>query len=1725
MPKSSKGKVGDKAFQAGKKGGTAATAKRVKKEDELFTTLEETFFTALIDDWITQEEADLERSSKTKEDPGDCTSDSNGRLLRASEVPELVIPQGLQLKNLVLPLKLGGKAHDGHHTHFHHHGHHAHENAPGMREPVSLLLRGMPGNLTMTPTMSEGYFGSQESRQRFYSQYKWIEHQRKITEARPSATTSYVYFEPTPASAIYSYPEDVPFAPRRPVIRPCPAATSMTGSPPNSPSPGLSENQAMFPPVNSLLNLPSRSLPGLPARSSPLSLPSKGNLAALSPNLVTPATPWTAGTRSDPGGLRGMHSKSAPVLKSPPVSSSLVPLGEANSEGPPGSPDNVHSHSFSVGSPSSSHKHVFSDPSLSSDDKYAILQQQHGSELILDKRGRPKVLDIPVTVHGREHNAVMTLTKSPSTFRGKKRGMRNSGGQRVDPPRTGNSSPPKAAGRSGPWTPKQKIVDAGPSLSEIDELYLKMREARRGVEDIDMELEEEMAALELQSKLLKHNDTLMLPTPLSPRSTYLAACAREGVNPLAGMVIRKGFSKVLNLQHQAIGDTLGKILAESITHMPFLQSLNLQDNRLTDVSLGPILKAIVDIPALLELNVSNNKMDDVASETLASYLGSETCPLERLVMRNADVDDTEGSVFISVLCQNRTSKLRELDMSHNLLGSAEQLNTVMDNLTTAGEAFAELLKSTTCTLEKLVVSWNMIRLGSGVAMASALGSNRSITELDLSSNAFGVKGGLALAASLMTNHSIRVLNISNNSIESTACFAICASLCENKTIRRVVFDDNPIGVLGAKALMQVPSVVGSRVALSARGCNVSIRHGNNPLNFSFDDLIRSYNLDLSKPFERAAAVFILNLVACHHTLVLTNVEFAEASSGGKMDKLELVPFLCADKEEYFDNMAKEVKQTLDGLLEACSDTETAKEFFDEVDEDGSGELEPEEFRTLLQSIGIDVDDERLAEVFEKYDTDQGGTLGLPEFYVFLRKQHTDVLKRLDDHLHTPSFTKKGAAKMVNGKIDPRTPKWLPPVTGRLNLTVVDGFKRKPIYRTLSGCDKRYIEAVAAHCTDPSAMTAHGVNNVKLRVEEAFVLFQQMEEETRNKSRILTKLLPQLSHPDEAHLLVAKALRSDRMELLKLKQALGAALRPLLGTCNGYYILDLSQVLDRLCLMRLLEISATRADSIRAESKIPRFSSDFSFRRNNNSCFRNEVFTPKGGKPQSVTVDDSFASPLPSSGCLSFDFSGGGRPGGDDMVTSDARVVKTLFSLYLLTEEQCSDAMRTLGRYKRHSEHCLKGNGITLHECGWDRSMEISEAKRLFYDSKVEREEQYHEAVGTKEENTYPWDSRASVEAAKEISDEDLVSTLVGPIEFSKDPTDHQGSLYTVKASGGGAIGDGLDTMSIISTSSMGSTATLMPGHSILAPMGEADMVAAALAAAAHAAEIAHPDLDAGNDGEVQEIHVAKKPPSAEDEYQRRLRLLLACPKVSKAAKAARVTDALDSAFNKQWLLCRQLALVVLLFRKLGTRKKTQSFGSYRVEVIVLLFERLTDRHNFDLVLRLLKPEEVACVIARIGWLNFYCPLKPEGCIDLNLAIYEERLIAKMMNTLATVEPGDNWPRKQFRWKHTEDPMPGWELKMTWMEDLPNGAGLPERGYMGVQYYAGEGKRLRGCVPHARLRKALLHLVNIREEDVHKEEVDEKEGTVGCPGSVKEIVSPGVQYITQNEVTWRKYLLA
>jgi hypothetical protein len=119
-------------------------------------------------------------------------------------------------------------------------------------------------------------------------------------------------------------------------------------------------------------------------------------------------------------------------------------------------------------------------------------------------------------------------------------------------------------------------------------------------------------------------------------------------------------------------------------------------------------------------------------------------------------------------------------------------------------------------------------------------------------------------------------------------------------------------------------------------------------------------------------------------------------------------------------------------------------------------------------------------------------------------------------------------------------------------------------------------------------------------------------------------------------------------------------------------------------------------------------------------------------------------------------------------------------------------------------------------------------------------------------------------------------------------------------------------------------------------------------------------------------------------------------KISNNAKAIRVVEAVDDSVSKLWLQCRHVALIMECFAYMGRQTRTEYFGSYRSELLCLIYERIIDIHNFELILRVLEPIEIASIIARIGYLSFYNPMKPEGGIQLNLGRYEERVIAKIL---------------------------------------------------------------------------------------------------------------------------------
>ena len=189
-------------------------------------------------------------------------------------------------------------------------------------------------------------------------------------------------------------------------------------------------------------------------------------------------------------------------------------------------------------------------------------------------------------------------------------------------------------------------------------------------------------------------------TLTSPRTRYITSCITKKLNPRMNLILRKRVSPELNLQHQGMGDEMGVMFAETLGDMPYVHAINLSDNNLSDVSIQPIIQAIISLANVTHLNMSNNNMDSASSRALAEYLGTSACPLRTLILQKSDIDDCECQLFVTALAANRT--LTELDLSMNLIGQAETLNTVHPEIVTGGEALADLLASSTCPLKVTV---------------------------------------------------------------------------------------------------------------------------------------------------------------------------------------------------------------------------------------------------------------------------------------------------------------------------------------------------------------------------------------------------------------------------------------------------------------------------------------------------------------------------------------------------------------------------------------------------------------------------------------------------------------------------------------------------------------------------------------------------------------------------------------------------------------------------------------------------------------------------------------------------------------------------------------------------------------------------------------------------------------------------------------------------------------
>lgn len=184
----------------------------------------------------------------------------------------------------------------------------------------------------------------------------------------------------------------------------------------------------------------------------------------------------------------------------------------------------------------------------------------------------------------------------------------------------------------------------------------------------------------------------------------------------------------------------------------------------------------------------------------------------------------------------------------------------------------------------------------------------------------------------------------------------------------------------------------------------------------------------------------------------------------------------------------------------------------------------------------------------------------------------------------------------------------------------------------------------------------------------------------------------------------------------------------------------------------------------------------------------------------------------------------------------------------------------------------------------------------------------------------------------------------------------------------------------------------------------------------------------------------------------------------------RMLNALEFALSGRYICCAQLAMLV--DRILNGGIAINDYSTWRVDCIVMFFPLLTDTINFEHVLKVLKPNECAMLIYRLGWLHIWNPMKPEGFLILNLARREERQIIRMVVALGFLEPGENWLDKAFQLTEDHEPDPEWKLPISWATEY----GLPDVGVLTVRYFSGDGVGIHDCKPDASSRIAFMSVV-------------------------------------------------
>ena len=549
-----------------------------------------------------------------------------------------------------------------------------------------------------------------------------------------------------------------------------------------------------------------------------------------------------------------------------------------------------------------------------------------------------------------------------------------------------------------------------------------------------------------------------------------------------------------------------------------------------------------------------------------------------------------------------------------------------------------------CCLQTLKLSWNMIRLNSGIELARSIKVNQTLTYLDLSYNGLSVEGSEILGDALHSNHSLITLNVCHNNITCRPAFIILSGALSCSTLKYLDISRNPIGEIGARALLVLNLYYGDRISVDIKGCSLI---GTDPSCwYDSSNLLNEYIFNLDKPYDRSACIELLRYISSHDNCTVSSLQYT-SSADQSIRMIELSLFDPAKERNEISNNCNgnssnssssgggsssnddgDYDEIIGGSPEERRVAEarrafkaTSSKLFKQYDFDGSGELDKDELMLILEQLGIDNPSNIVASLLRMYDLDGSGAIEEDEFHSFMMtilttESNIDTLNQYHRYLYSIDEFNQKKTKSI----------YIPPDTGKISIKINVDTSMKGKELTISMQSIASLMNSSKSAADSTTLYTYALNLMKLKFTEAVTFYRILLKEVGNVLQVVQRVLPRMATAHDTRLFLNYVTHNDFIQLHTIREELGLLFYIYIGIPNTFYRLNLSDENDRNCLLLLIEMNNNYILD-RKNKKM----NDTS-QHGNNCLFRNIIYDNKEIK----IITELFENP-PIKGKIEFDF--------------------------------------------------------------------------------------------------------------------------------------------------------------------------------------------------------------------------------------------------------------------------------------------------------------------------------------------------------------------------------------------------------------------------------------------------------------------------------------------------------